>query len=98
MMQMTLRLLFNGQAAIVGCQSKFDWGVAYARQYRPARAVVVWTEYIDVHHAVEGERDRTERHRKFDYCCLPCMRFIMKSSTVALLVGRANAIGSIRLK
>jgi len=33
-----------------------------------------------------------------NYCCLPCMRFMMKSSTVALLVGRANAIASIGLE
>jgi hypothetical protein len=55
--------------------------------------MVVWTELIDLHHAVEGERDRTERHRKLDYCCLPCMRFMMKSSGRA-----ANAIASIRLE
>jgi hypothetical protein len=99
-MQMTLRLLFNGQTAIVGCQSEFDSGVIYARQYSisPTQAVVVWTELIDLHHAVEGERDRTERHRKFDYCFLPCMQFMKKSSSVALLVGRTNAIASIRLE
>ena len=62
-------------------------------RYRPTQAAVVWTELIDLHHAVEGERDRTERHRKLDYCCLPCMRFMMKSSGRA-----ANAIASIRLE
>jgi hypothetical protein len=62
-------------------------------RYRPTQAAVVWTELIDLHHAVEGERDRTERHRKLDYCCLPCMRYMMKSSGRA-----ANAIASIRLE
>jgi hypothetical protein len=66
-------------------------------RYRPTEAMVVWTELIDLYHDVEGERDLTERHRKFDYCCLP-MQFMMKSSSVALLVGRANGIASIRLQ
>ena len=62
-MQMTLRLLFNGQTAIVGCQSEFDSGVISFMhgniRYRPTQAVVVWTELIDLHHPIEGERDPT---------------------------------------
>jgi hypothetical protein len=42
MMQMALRLLFNGQTAIVGYQSKFDCGVVYARQYSILSPLMLW--------------------------------------------------------
>jgi len=29
-------------------------------RYRPTQAAVVWTELIDLHHAIEGERDPTD--------------------------------------
>jgi sorbitol-specific phosphotransferase system component IIC len=59
--------------------------------------MVVWTELIDLHHAIEGERDPTDRHRKLDYRRLPCLQIMMISSPVALLVGRTDAIASTRL-
>jgi len=41
-MQMTLRLLFNGQTAIVGYQSEFDCGVVYVRQYSKLSPHRLW--------------------------------------------------------
>jgi hypothetical protein len=102
MMQMTLRLLFNGRAAIVGCQSEFDSGVISFThgniRYRPTRAVVVWIEFIDLLHAVEGERDRTDRRQKLDYRRPPSVQLMMISTLIALLVGHTDAIASTRLE
>jgi hypothetical protein len=67
-------------------------------RYRPTRAVVVWIEFIDFLHAVEGKRDRTDGRRKLDYRRLPCVQLMMIPSPVALLVGRTNAIASTRLE
>jgi hypothetical protein len=99
-MQMTQRLLFNGQTAIVGCLSEFDFRVICARRYSisSTRAVVVWIEFIDFLHTVEGEHDRTDGRRKLDYRRLPCVQLMMISSPVALLVGRTDAIASTRLE
>jgi len=76
MMQMTLRLLFSGQAAIVGCQSEFDSGVISFThgniRYRPTQVVVVWTELIDLHHAIEGERDPTDAESLTTVACPAC--------------------------
>jgi len=67
-------------------------------RYRPTQAVVVWTELIDLHHPIEGERDPTDRRRKLDYRRLPCVQLMMIPSPVALLVGPTDAIASTRLE
>jgi hypothetical protein len=67
-------------------------------RYRPTQAVVVWTKLIDLCHAIEGERDRTDQRRKLDYRRLPCVQLMMIPSPVALLVGRTDAIASTRLE